>query len=84
MKIFKLDTETPFAKDSLCLTIGNFDGFHNGHLEILKILKKTSIRKKLLSAVMSFDPHPRSFFNKDVNNFTIELCDYLYNDNITF
>ena len=62
MKIFKLDTETPFAKDGLCLTIGNFDGFHNGHQEILKTLKKISIDKKLLSAVMSFDPHPRSFF----------------------
>ena len=71
MKIFKLDTETPFTKDSLCLTIGNFDGFHNGHQEILKTLKKISIDKKLLSAVMSFDPHPRSFFNKDVNNFNI-------------
>ena len=71
MKIFKLDTETPFTKDSLCLTIGNFDGFHNGHQEILKTLKKISIDKKLLSAVMSFDPHPRSFFNKDVDNFNI-------------
>ena len=69
MKIFKLDTETPFTKDSLCLTIGNFDGFHNGHQEILKTLKKISIDKKLFSAVMSFDPHPRSFFNKDVDNF---------------
>ncbi len=71
MEIFKLDTETHFTKDGLCLTIGNFDGFHNGHQEILKILKKTSIKKKLLSAVMSFDPHPRSFFNKDIENFNI-------------
>ena len=71
MKIFKLDTETPFTKDSLCLTIGNFDGFHKGHQEILKILKKTSIKKKLLSVVMSFDPHPRSYFNKDIENFNI-------------
>ena len=80
MKIFKLDTETPFSKDSLCLTIGNFDGFHNGHQEILKTLKKISIDKKLLSAVMSFDPHPRSFFNKDVNNFNI----YTKKDKLNF
>ena len=80
MKIFKLDTETPFTKDSLCLTIGNFDGFHNGHQEILKTLKKISIDKKLLSAVMSFDPHPRSFFNKDVNNFNI----YTKKDKLNF
>ena len=80
MKIFKLDTETPFTKDSLCLTIGNFDGFHNGHQEILKTLKKISIDKKLLSAVMSFDPHPRSFFNKDVDNFNI----YTKKDKLNF
>ena len=80
MKIFRLDTETPFTKDSLCLTIGNFDGFHNGHQEILKTLKKISIDKKLLSAVMSFDPHPRSFFNKDVNNFNI----YTKKDKLNF
>ena len=80
MKIFKLDTETPFTKDSLCLTIGNFDGFHNGHQEILKTLKKISIDKKLLSAVMSFDPHPRSFFYKDVNNFNI----YTKKDKLNF
>ena len=80
MKIFKLDTEAPFTKDSLCLTIGNFDGFHNGHQEILKTLKKISIDKKLLSAVMSFDPHPRSFFNKDVNNFNI----YTKKDKLNF
>jgi len=80
VKIFKLDTETPFTKDSLCLTIGNFDGFHNGHQEILKTLKKISIDKKLLSAVMSFDPHPRSFFYKDVNNFNI----YTKKDKLNF
>ena len=80
MKIFKLDTETPFTKDSLCLTIGNFDGFHNGHQEILKTLKKISIDKKLFSAVMSFDPHPRSFFNKDVDNFNI----YTKKDKLNF
>ena len=80
MKILKLDTETPFAKDSLCLTIGNFDGFHKGHQEILKILKKTTIEKKLLSVVMSFDPHPRSFFNKDIENFNI----YTKKDKLNF
>ncbi len=80
MEIFKLDTETHFTKDGLCLTIGNFDGFHNGHQEILKILKKTSIKKKLLSAVMSFDPHPRSFFNKDIENFNI----YTKKDKLNF
>ena len=45
MEISKLDTETHFTKDGLCLTIGNFDGFHNGHQEILKTLKKHQLKK---------------------------------------
>ena len=71
MKIFKLDTSTSFKEQDICLAIGNFDGFHKGHQEILKILKKISIEKKLSSAVMSFDPHPRFFFNKNSENFNI-------------
>ena len=86
MKIFKLDTSTSFKEQDICLAIGNFDGFHKGHQEILKILKKISIEKKLSSAVMSFDPHPRFFFNKNSENFNIytkeDKLKYLKNFNI--
>lgn len=75
MKIFKLDTETSIEQSDICLAIGNFDGFHKGHQEILKILKKISNQKKLLSAIMSFDPHPRSFFNKPSEKFNIYTKD---------
>ena len=71
MKIIKLDINTSFKEQNICLAIGNFDGFHKGHQEILKILKKISIEKKLSSAVMSFDPHPRFFFNKNNESFNI-------------
>ena len=50
MKIYKLDTETDFEKLDLCLAIGNFDGIHKGHQEIInKIVIDDNI-----------EPEPRS------------------------
>jgi riboflavin kinase/FMN adenylyltransferase len=42
----------------LALTIGNFDGVHLGHLEILREIKKIAKEKNLKSAVLTFQPHP--------------------------
>ena len=43
------------------LTIGNFDGVHLGHLEILKKLKKAADEQNLDSCIMSFEPLPGVF-----------------------
>ena len=40
------------------LTIGNFDGVHLGHKEILHIAKHTADSKKVKLAAMTFEPHP--------------------------
>jgi len=56
--------------EKLCLTIGNFDGIHIGHREIIKnLIQKTKI-SKLKSAILSFTPHPKIYFKKQ-NNFMI-------------
>jgi len=47
------------------LTIGNFDGVHLGHLEILNNLAKAAQQQNLVSCVMSFDPLPMEYFNLD-------------------
>ena len=64
MKHFKLDTLSKFEEKKLCLAIGNFDGFHKGHQAIIRQVKDISLKKNLSSAIMSFNPHPRTFFNK--------------------
>jgi len=46
------------------LTIGNFDGVHLGHLEILKNLKKAADEQNLLSCIMSFEPLPMEYFDR--------------------
>jgi riboflavin kinase/FMN adenylyltransferase len=49
----------------LALTIGSFDGVHLGHESIINEVKKTAKEKNILSAILTFEPHPDSFFKKD-------------------
>jgi riboflavin kinase/FMN adenylyltransferase len=44
------------------LTIGNYDGIHLGHQDLINELLIKSNQKKLESAIMIFEPHPREFF----------------------
>ena len=45
------------------LTIGNFDGVHLGHQEVLNGLKKQAKYLSLPSTVMTFEPQPQELFN---------------------
>ncbi len=45
------------------LTIGNFDGLHRGHLAMLEKLKAEASARGLPTCVLTFEPHPREFFN---------------------
>ena len=52
--------------------IGNFDGVHRGHLEVLKNAKEFSCKSNLPLSVLTFDPHPREFFSKEKTNFLLQ------------
>ena len=65
----KLDSIVKVFKNNLA--IGNFDGLHLGHKEIIKKLISYSKTNNFSSAILSFDPHPRQFFSKDLKNFKI-------------
>ena len=52
--------------------IGNFDGVHRGHLEVLKNAKEFSSKSNLPLSVLTFDPHPRAFFSKGNTNFLLQ------------
>lgn len=52
------------------LTIGNFDGVHLGHQQILQRLLAKANALNLPSVVMTFEPQPREFFAKKQNNLT--------------
>lgn len=52
------------------LAIGNFDGVHLGHQQILARLKAKSAALNLPSVVMLFEPQPREFFAQQSSNAT--------------
>ena len=46
--------------DPVAVTIGNFDGVHAGHRQLLNEVKRAAVEKGLQPAVLTFDPHPAS------------------------
>lgn len=47
------------------VTIGNFDGLHLGHQAMLARLQAVARERDLASCVLSFEPHPREFFQPE-------------------
>lgn len=45
------------------LTIGNYDGIHLGHQLLIKRVLRESKNRGLDSAVLTFEPHPKEFFD---------------------
>lgn len=53
------------------MALGNFDGVHRGHLEVLHAAH--AARPDVPRAVLSFEPHPRAFFRPDDPPFRLML-----------
>jgi len=49
-------------KNPCVMTIGNYDGIHLGHQSLIDQVIELSKDKGMQSAVMTFEPHPREFF----------------------
>ena len=68
--------------------IGNFDGVHCGHQKLINFTKKEAKKNKYPCGVITFIPHPRSYFRPDdpafiINNYE-EKIDYLSNLGLDF
>jgi riboflavin kinase/FMN adenylyltransferase len=61
MQIFR-GVPRPAQRLPSALTVGNFDGVHRGHQALLARLTAAARTRGLVSAVMTFEPHPREFF----------------------
>ena len=44
------------------LALGNFDGVHKGHQAVIKAAVEKAREKDVSSRVLTFEPHPRTFF----------------------
>ncbi len=58
MKILERFTEFGQVKAGGVLTIGNFDGVHVGHQEILRTARRIAAERGVEMLVMTFEPHP--------------------------
>ena len=66
MQYLKVDYKNLNISEELCLTIGNFDGIHKGHNKILEKLNKEANSLNAKSAILSFDPHPKCYFDNSL------------------
>ena len=64
---FKIKTKHKRA----IILIGNFDGLHLGHQKLFSLAKKYKKKHKLKVGVLTFEPMPKMFFNKNIKNFRI-------------
>ena len=68
--IYKNFKVKKFHKKSIIL-IGNFDGLHSGHQKLFKLAKKYKKKFKLKIGVVTFNPIPKMFFNKEIINYKL-------------
>lgn len=65
MRIIK--TIADFEKKGCVLTIGNFDGVHIGHQEILGAAGQTAEQRGTELVVMTFEPHPVAVLHPNIS-----------------
>ena len=53
------------------ILIGNFDGVHLGHQKLFKLAKDYKKRYSLKLGVLTSEPMPKMYFNKNIKNFRI-------------
>tara|TARA_B100000925_G_scaffold93098_1_gene67671 strand:- start:10 stop:942 length:933 start_codon:yes stop_codon:yes gene_type:complete len=57
-------------KGSIIL-IGNFDGLHLGHQKLFSLANSFKKKYSLKVGVLTFEPMPKMYFNKNIKNFRI-------------
>lgn len=67
LDIPKVDNQWP----EIGLTIGNFDGVHIGHRQLLQKIKAECKARDLLFVVVTFVPHPQKILQPDKERFLI-------------
>ena len=77
MRLYKNFDILKSHKGSIIL-IGNFDGVHLGHQKLFKLANKYKKKFNLKIGVLTFEPMPKMFFNKDIKNFRISSINQKY------
>lgn len=71
MKIFRHYDNIPDECRGSVIALGNFDGFHKGHQIVIAETGRIAREMNASLAVLTVEPHPRSFFNPSQEDFRL-------------
>lgn len=71
MQVFRDITKIPQKAQNSVIAIGNFDGVHKGHKELLVKAHSIAREKECSFGALTFEPHPRKLFRPDDPPFRI-------------
>ena len=69
--------ELPDALKGAAVAVGAFDGVHRGHQAVIASAREAAERLGAPLGVVSFDPHPRRWFQKDAAPFRLMTADQM-------
>lgn len=70
MKVYRSTNSLPVFKNPV-VTIGTFDGVHEGHRQLIKKIKNIASEIKGESVLITFDPHPRFVIHPEEKSLRI-------------
>ncbi|MGF1606689.1 MAG: bifunctional riboflavin kinase/FAD synthetase [Rhodothalassiaceae bacterium] len=70
-----LDASVTGAAAGTVLAVGNFDGFHRGHQAVVAQAAALARSLRAQTGVLTFEPHPRSFFRPEDPPFRLSPRD---------
>ncbi len=71
MAIFRHTSDLPDEALGAVVAIGNFDGVHRGHQAVIDKAGRLAREFETTLAVLTFEPHPRRFFQPDSPPFQL-------------
>ncbi len=69
MKVIKAGAKIPADVQGAFITVGNFDGVHLGHRQILQKLIREAARAGRKALLVTFDPHPKMILHPERRPF---------------
>lgn len=71
MRVFRHFANLPADLRGAAVAIGNFDGLHLGHREVIEEAGRIGRSAEIPWAVLTLEPHPRSLFEPDAPPFRL-------------